>query len=196
MQASEILKTYRKELIAEIEAVQEGDFEGCIRLLLDAYRQDKQIFLAGNGGSAATANHFLCDFGKNAVRGNRRRFRVISVCDNIERITSLGNDIAYEAVFSEQLVNLMNAGDLLIVISASGSSPNILRACEYARERGARVMALAGFSGGKLKDLADAALFSAMTSYERLEDLHLMLLHLFVCYFKANQVLLDGAGAV
>ncbi|MCL2866939.1 MAG: SIS domain-containing protein, partial [Clostridia bacterium] len=98
MQAYELLKTYRKELIAEIEAVQEGDFEGCIRLLLDAYRQDKQIFLAGNGGSAATANHFLCDFGKNAVQGNRRRFRVLSVCDNIERITSLGNDIAYEAV--------------------------------------------------------------------------------------------------
>jgi len=186
-----MLRDYKKELIAEIEAIGEADFARCVDLLLDAYRQDKQIFLAGNGGSAATANHFVCDFGKNAVRGHRRRFRVLSVCDNIEKITAFGNDIAFEEIFCQQLVNLLNPGDLLIAISASGNSPDLVRACEYAKERGARVLALSGFGGGKLLDFADASIVSSMTSYERLEDLHLIVLHMFVCFFKEHQELLE-----
>jgi len=113
------------------------------------------------------------------------------VCDNIEKITALGNDIAFDEIFRQQLINLMNPGDLLIAISASGNSPNLLRACEYAKERGARVIALSGFGGGRIRGFADASIISSMTSYERLEDLHLMILHMFVCFFKAHQELLE-----
>jgi len=186
------MREYKKELIAEIEAIDEADFARCIDLLLDAYRHDKQIFLAGNGGSAATANHFVCDFGKNAVQGDRRRFRILSVCDNVEKITAFGNDIAFEEIFRQQLINLMNPGDLLIAISASGNSPDLVRACAYAKERGARVLVLSGFGGGKILDFADASIVSSMTSYERLEDLHLIVLHMFVCFFKERQELLEA----
>ena len=186
-----LLTDYKRELIEHIEGIGASDFEACIGLLLDAYRQDKQVFLMGNGGSAATANHFVCDFGKNAVQGDKRRFRVLSVCDNIEKITALGNDISFAEIFRQQLINLLNPGDLVICISASGNSPDLLSACAFAKERGARVMALTGFGGGKAAAFADAAITTSMTSYERIEDLHLIILHMFVCFFKAHQELLD-----
>ena len=185
-----LLKEYKEELIKEIKTINEADFARCTTLLLDAYLEDKQVFLAGNGGSAATANHFVCDFGKNAVQHPGRRFRVLSICDNIEKITAIGNDIAFEEIYRQQLINLMNPGDLLIVVSASGNSPDLVRACEYAKERGALVITLSGFGGGKIKDFADASIVSFMTSYERLEDLHLIVLHMLVCFFKSNQSLL------
>ena len=187
----DLLKEYKDELIAEIEAIDEKDFARCTDLLLQAYRGDKQIFLMGNGGSAATANHFVCDFGKNAVKQGRR-FRVLSVCDNVEKLTALGNDIGFEEIFRQQLINLMNPGDLLIAISASGNSPDLVRACEYAKEIGARIMTLSGFGGGKIRAFADASIASAMTSYERLEDLHLIIMHMFVCFFKEHQELLQS----
>lgn len=185
-----LLNEYKTDLIEQIQAINPENFSACIELFLEAYRKDAQIFIAGNGGSAATANHFVCDFGKNAVQGDKRRFRILSVCDNIEKITALGNDIAFEQIFRQQLINLMNPGDLLIVLSASGSSPDLVRACEYARERGGRILALSGFGGGRIADFADAAIVTPIRSYERIEDLHLIVLHMIVCFFKAHQELL------
>jgi D-sedoheptulose 7-phosphate isomerase len=153
-----MMNAYKEELIAEIEAISAADFEQCVDLLLETYRQDKQVFVMGNGGSAATANHFACDFGKNAVHGDKRRFRIISVCDNVEAITALGNDIGFEDIFRQQLINLLNPGDLLIAVSASGNSPDLVRACEYAKGRGAKIMALSGFGCGKICAFADASL--------------------------------------
>ena len=184
---NQLLKEYREELVREINAVDEAEFEKAAELLLDAYRNDRQVFVVGNGGSAGTANHFVCDFGKNAVQGERRRFRVHSLCDNVEVITALGNDIAFEEVFAYQLGNQMRPGDVMIVISASGNSPDLVRACEYARDHQGRVIALSGFGGGKICNGADVKLVTSMRSYERIEDLHLMLLHMIVCWFKANQ---------
>lgn len=167
-------------------------FSKAVEILTGAYRGDKQIFIAGNGGSAGTANHFVCDFGKNAVpQPGKRRFRIMSLSDNVEKITALGNDLAFEEIFRQQLINLMNEGDVLIVVSASGNSPNIVRACEYAREKNARIIALAGFSGGKIKDLADAALVAPLESYEQIEDIHLIMLHMLVYYFRNHGELLD-----
>lgn len=185
-----LLTEYRQDLIGQINDIKTEDFEKCIGLLLDAYHQDKQVFVVGNGGSAGTANHFVCDFGKNAVQGDRRRFRVLSLCDNIEKITALGNDIAFEEIFRQQLINLMNPGDVVIGISASGNSENLVRACAYAKERGGKVLALLGFGGGKMKDYADASIISPSKSYERVEDLHLIALHMMVCFFKDHQDLL------
>ena len=182
---------YADTICAVLRGLDPGQFQAMIGILAEAYRADRQVFIAGNGGSAGTANHFVCDFGKNAVQGKgKRRFRVLSVCDNVEKITALGNDIAFEAVFRFQLENLMRPGDVLIVVSASGNSPNIVRACEFAAELGARVIALAGFAGGKIKSLADACLVAPLTSYEQIEDVHLAILHMVVCYFKEHPELL------
>ena len=186
------LHSYSDELSRELQALDPAEFEKAVELLVDAYHNDRQVFIAGNGGSAGTANHFVCDFGKNAVQGGRRRFRILSVCDNIEKITALANDIAFEEIFRFQLGNLMRPGDVLIVISASGNSPDLVNACAYAKELGCPVIALSGFGGGKICDGASAVLKTGMRSYERIEDLHSAILHMIVCWFKENQHRLEA----
>ncbi len=187
MNTKDTLTFYETELTRAILAIDDGEMDKAVSLLLGAYREDRQIFIFGNGGSASTANHFVCDFGKNAIQGDKRRFRILSLSDNIEKITALGNDIAFAEIFREQMKNLMRSGDVAIAISASGNSPNVVNACEYARQIGGKLIVLAGFSGGKIAPMADAALVSDMQSYERIEDLHLILLHMIVCYFKEHQ---------
>lgn len=188
----EYLDQYTAALSEVMRNFDESQFSKAVDILAGAYRGDKQIFIAGNGGSAGTANHFVCDFGKNAVQQpGKRRFRIISLSDNVEKITALGNDLAFEEIFRQQLINLMNEGDVLMVVSASGNSPNIVRACEYAREKKASIIALAGFSGGKIKAFADAALVAPLESYEQIEDIHLIMLHMIVYYFKSHGELLD-----
>jgi D-sedoheptulose 7-phosphate isomerase len=106
----------------------------------------------GNGGSASTASHFACDLGKGTIIEGKPRFRVISLNDNISLITALSNDCGYEEVFREQLMNLVNTGDIVIGITGSGNSPNVLKAMEYARSRGAVTIGFIGFDGGKLRE--------------------------------------------
>jgi D-sedoheptulose 7-phosphate isomerase len=186
------LAKYRSELNECMENFDEGQFRKIIDILAEAYKQDRQVFIAGNGGSAGSANHFVCDFGKNAVdyKSGKRRFRIISVSDNIEKFSALANDISFEETFSFQLGNLMNPGDVLIMVSASGNSPNVVKACEFAKTRDARIIALAGFKGGKLKDYADAAMIADLANYEQIEDVHLIVLHMIVYYFKTHPELL------
>jgi len=187
----EFINGYADTIDAVLRGLDPDQFQAMIRILAEAYRADRQVFIAGNGGSAGTTNHFVCDLGKNAVQGKgKRRFRILSVCDNVEKITALGNDIAFEETFRFQLENLMRTGDVLIVVSASGNSPNIVRACEFAQEIESPIIALAGFDGGKVKSLADACLVAPLTSYEQIEDIHLAILHMVVCYLKEHQELL------
>ena len=178
---------YQDELIGEIRRIDGDSLERAAELLLEAYHGDRQVFVMGNGGSAGTANHFVCDFSKNAVPWDWRRPRVHSLCDNIEFITALGNDIAFDQIFSFQLGNQMREGDAMIVISASGNSQNLVNACSLAKERGAKIIALSGFGSGRICDGAAARLATDMKSYERIEDLHLILLHMMVCWFKENR---------
>lgn len=181
----EHIRTYGAELCAEIMKLDAAEFEKFLLLLKKAWQGDKQVFIVGNGGSAGTANHFVCDFGKNAVREpGKRRFRILSMCDNVEKITAFGNDVEFAEIFRQQLMNLLNPGDVIIVVSASGNSPNLVRACEYARERGASIVALAGMGGGVISGMADAKMVTEMRGYEPIEDLHLIILHMVVCYFK------------
>ncbi len=181
-----LLDAYRKELIGAIESLDTAEFAKFIDLLVGAYRSDNQVFIVGNGGSAGTANHFVCDFGKNAVPWDKRRFRIHSLCDNVEVITALGNDIVFDQIFRFQLGNQMRPGDVLIVLSASGNSPDLVEACTYAKSIGGHIVALSGFGGGKICDGADAVLTTDLRSYERIEDLHMMILHMVVCWFKEN----------
>lgn len=182
----EFLNAYCQELSDELFKLDAAEFQKAIDILVDVYKRDGQVFIAGNGGSAGTANHFVCDFSKNAIPYDQRRFRVISVCDNVEKITAYGNDFCFEEIFRFQLGNLMRPGDALIVVSASGNSPDLVRACEYAKELGCPIIALSGFGGGKICDGASAVLKTDMRSYERIEDLHSSILHMIVCWFKGN----------
>jgi D-sedoheptulose 7-phosphate isomerase len=187
------LDRYTAELALCMRNFDARQFEKAAGILTEAYKKDRQIFIAGNGGSAGTANHFVCDFGKNAVpwKSGKRRFRIISVSDNVEKISAVANDIAFEETFSFQLANLMNNGDVLIAVSASGNSPNIVKACEFAKTRDAPLIALAGFDGGKIKTMADAVLLAPLETYEQIEDIHLIFLHLIVCYFREHPEILE-----
>lgn len=190
----EFMKNYTDKVAELIDNLSPVEFQKAIEILIDTYKNDRQVFITGNGGSAGTANHFVLDFGKNAVqKKGQRRFRVISLSDNAEKITAFGNDVAFEEVFSQQLENLMNPADAMIIVTASGTSPNLIRACEYAKkQKNAKIIGLTGFTGGKVKDFADANLIVPVECYEQIEDIHLMILHMFVSYFKSHpEVLTD-----
>src|ERR1700751_3281409 len=155
-------------------------------ILFSAYQHNKQGFVVGNGGSAATASHMACDLGKNTISPNRQRFRVVSLSDNVPLVSALGNDLGYDHIFSEQLKNLIQPGDVLISITGSGNSPNILRAMAYARERAATNIALLGFDGGAALKLADEYVLVPVHDYGVVEDLHMVLNHILTEYFRAR----------
>lgn len=152
----------------------------------EAYQQRRQVFIIGNGGSAGAATHMAADLDKNILpEGHARatpRMRALSLTDNVAWITALANDLGYEHIFSEQLKNLVEPGDLVIAISGSGRSPNILQGMRAARRAGARVVALLGFDGGPARELADAHVLVCAHRYGHVEDLHMMLIHLITGY--------------
>lgn len=182
----EFIKRYLDELKRALDDLNPEEISKIIEVLKKAHENKKRIFVMGNGGSAATANHFTCDFGKNAIRDDDRRIKIISLSDNISYITAYGNDMGYEYVFVEQLKNLMEPGDIVIAISASGNSPNIIKAVEYAREKGSVVIGLTGGKGGKLKELADISVVANINTYEQIEDIHMIITHMIVYWFKSH----------
>ncbi|MCB0126802.1 MAG: SIS domain-containing protein [Caldilineaceae bacterium] len=149
-----------------------------VDVLQSARINRQQIFIIGNGGSAATASHFACDLGKNIVVPHLPRLRVQSLTDNMSFFSACANDYGYESVFAEQLANLIERGDIVIAISASGNSPNVLRAIELAQEQEAFTIGWSGYQGGKLADLANLAIVVANDCIEQIEDIHLILAHM------------------
>lgn len=154
--------------------------ERAAQTIIGAYDGKRTVFTCGNGGSATTATHMAADLGKNSAVPGKARLRVIGLSDNMSWFSALGNDLGYENVFVEQLANFLQPGDVLIAISASGNSPNVVKAAEYARENGGKVIGLVGFKGGKLKELSDVAVHIQIDDYGPVEDSHLMLDHMFV----------------
>jgi D-sedoheptulose 7-phosphate isomerase len=164
-----------------IESVPAAEIAAIIEIVRRAGRDGRRIFVCGNGGSAANAAHFVTDLGKNASEAAGKPFRVLSLADNVSWLTAIGNDYAYEDVFVRQLTNHASAGDLLIVTSVSGSSPNLVRATEFARGAGLTTIALVGGKRGRLADLADHLLVVSDTHYGRVEDAQMNILHM-ICY--------------
>lgn len=156
------------------------DIRRVITALLEARLNERQVFILGNGGSAATASHFACDLGKGTSAPNLPRFRVVALTDNVALLSAYANDFGYECVFVEQLANLLRPGDVVVGISGSGNSPNVLRALEFARSRGALTIGFTGFDGGLMRALADVCVIVPSFCMEQVEDIHLMLEHL-VC---------------
>jgi D-sedoheptulose 7-phosphate isomerase len=155
-------------------------------MLAQARREGRQIFVCGNGGSASTASHLANDLGKGASLGRDKPFRVMALTDNVPWITALANDVGYGAVFVEQLRTLAQAGDLLLAISGSGNSPNVLRAVQLAREKGMKTIGWTGMGGGKLAGMVDLPIVVKSQHMGRVEDVHVVLMHL-VCYYFMEQ---------
>ncbi len=149
-----------------------------VALLLEAWRHGRHVFVCGNGGSAATASHFVNDLNKGANVAGKRRFRAIGLIDNTPLLMAWSNDVSYEQALAEQLVNFVETGDVLVAISGSGNSPNVLRAVETAHAHGAGTLGVTGYDGGKLKPLVDVCLHVPSHCMEQVEDLHMILCHI------------------
>jgi len=151
-----------------------------------AWKDDRQIFVFGNGGSAANASHFATDLGKGASDKVGKSFRVLSLNDNVSWMTALGNDYAYDEVFVRQLRNYGKAGDLVLTMSVSGNSPNLVKALEWAKQNGLHSVALVGAKRGRLAEIAEQVIVVNDTHYGRVEDAHMGICHM-ACYAFMEQ---------
>ena len=182
----EHLRAYMSALQEAVAAVDLAAVDR-IRTACSRVRQEgRHLFLCGNGGSAATASHIANDLGKGASVGRPARFRVIALTDNVPWITALANDIDYADVFAEQLRNFAEPGDLLLAISGSGNSANVLRAVEAASELGVQTAGLTGFGGGRLAGMVDYPVVVDSHHMGRVEDVHMIVLHMICYYFMES----------
>jgi D-sedoheptulose 7-phosphate isomerase len=173
----EQIETYWRDFATIANAIPYAALTRVAETLLECQRRDGTIFVLGNGGSAATASHFACDLAKGTQMPGQRPFRVIPLTDNVPLLTAWGNDSSYERVFAEQLATLVRDGDVVVIISASGNSPNVLQAAAMARTRNAITIAWTGEGGGRLAPMSDIAVRVPLASIEQVEDAHLIIAH-------------------
>ncbi len=174
---------YKTELNRAIEGIDMEKVNEAIEWFKEARRQNRHIFVCGNGGSASTASHFACDIVKGASYNRQNRFRIMALTDSLPTMTAYSNDVSYECVFAEQLKNFAEPGDLVMAISGSGNSPNVLRAVEYANSLGCRTLALTGRDGGKLRGIAEKTINVPEPHMGRIEDVHMIVCHMIAYYF-------------
>lgn len=178
---------YKLDCVKTLEGIDAGKVQQAIEMLREAREKDRQIFVFGNGGSASTASHFVCDMVKGASWNREKRFRIMALTDSLPTITAYSNDVAYDAIFLEQLKNFARVDDVVMGISGSGNSPNVLRAMEYANSIGCKTIALTGRDGGKLAPLAQLNLHVANPHMGRIEDGHMIICHMICYYFMDTE---------
>lgn len=177
-------KAYLEGLKLSAEALPLNALSRIASVIWETYQKNRQIFVIGNGGSAATAAHFACDLAKGTITEGKKRFRVIALTDNIPVITAWSNDFGYDRVFVEQLKNLLQPGDLVIGISGSGNSRNVLSAMEYARASSANTIGICGLGGGMMPVHADECLIVDSTDMQQVEDIHLIITHIISRFLR------------
>ena len=175
---SDSVNSYLNKLDHSLHLISRQEINVFYDLILQAYEQQKQIFVMGNGGSAATASHMTCDFNKGMSYGQAQKFRMICLNDNIPTMMALTNDVGYDVVFLEQLKNLMNEGDVTIGISGSGNSENVVQAISYANQNHGITIAICGYNGGKLKKSAQHSVHIPVNDMQIVEDIHLIINHM------------------
>lgn len=181
------MSSYVEDLKGTLDSVDARALAQFASALLEARQHDRQIFILGNGGSAATASHMAVDLGKGTVEWTNpefRRFRAIGLADNTALLTALSNDLSYEDVFVEQLKALLNPRDVVVAITASGNSPNVLKALAFARERGALTIGVLGFGGGGAAGLVDIPVMVASRNYGIAEDFQIVVQHILTQYLR------------
>jgi D-sedoheptulose 7-phosphate isomerase len=173
----EDLNTYLLQVAQTLSQLPRQPLDQIAGAIWETYERDGTILICGNGGSAASASHFACDMAKLTISADSRRVRALALTDNIALMTAWSNDQAYADVFVEQLISIYRPGDLLFTISGSGNSPNVLRAVEWANDRGAPTIGLTGFDGGKLARLARLGLHVDNHVMPQVEDIHMAICH-------------------
>jgi D-sedoheptulose 7-phosphate isomerase len=177
MSGTNHFKNYFDTIRETLSRIDVSQLESVTQSIVDCYNRNGFIYIFGNGGSSATASHVAGDYVKGVSYGMEKRLRVICLSDNTPGLMAISNDISYDAIFEEQLKNFLRPGDLVIGISGSGNSENVLRALNYAKGKGVETIALVGFSGGKAKQLADKCIHIPVNDMEMTEDLHLLCFH-------------------
>ncbi|MBP1684190.1 MAG: sugar isomerase [Deltaproteobacteria bacterium] len=177
-------QAYRERSVEILAGISVEAVTELIEILAAALKDGRQVFICGNGGSAATASHFAAGLGKDGSAGRDKKFRVLSLTDNLPWITSLANDHDYSQIFVEQLKNFGQSGDVLIAFSGSGNSGNILRAIEWAHANGLLTVGITGRTGGRLGQLVRHAIFVDSTHMGHIEEAHFLLQHLVSYYFE------------
>lgn len=179
---------YLNQLKDLLDVFPHDRFKEIADALMSAYNGEKQIFIMGNGGSGATASHFACDINKGSCFELKKKFKVICLNDNVPTILAYANDLSYNKVFIEQLKNFLKEGDVVIGISGSGNSENVIQAVSYAKENNAKTIGLTGFDGGKLAQIADIPLVASINDMQKVEDVHMIVVHMLMQYLdKALQ---------
>lgn len=172
-----IINSYLGTLSNTIANLNASEIETVAGLLRQARDSGRQIFIFGNGGSASTASHFACDMNKGASASGAKRFKVICLNDSIPTMLAYSNDVGFEHVFKEQLENFCNKGDLVVAISGSGNSRNVISAIALARERGCITVGITGYNGGKLREVADYSVNANVDDMQLSEDIHMIWVH-------------------
>ena len=180
-----LIKSYFDREIEVIKRLNIDDINAAVQAIWAAYEREATIYIFGNGGSAATASHFVCDFNKGISENKKKKFNFVCLNDNYPMMMAVANDLSYDEVFRYPLVGKLKQTDLVIGISGSGNSKNVIRAVEYAKEIGAPVVGITGYQGGKLKELADYHMDVMEDDMQISEDLHMVFDHMM--YFVLNQ---------
>jgi phosphoheptose isomerase len=191
--ASSYWRAYATEMEKAAASIDAAQLDAAARILADAYQRGARVLACGNGGSASIANHFQCDHLKGVGTGTDLEPKVISLSTNVELLTAVANDIGYEEVFRYQLEAQSNPGDVLVAISSSGRSPNIVRTLTWAREHDRRTIALTGFDGGEARTTAEVAVHVDSTNYGIVEDLHQAVMHALAQYVRQSRM---NAGTI
>jgi len=174
------IDTYFDKLVSTIQNLDKNEIEKSAEVLLEAYHNKKQIFICGNGGSASTASHFAADINKAVSYGLEKRFKIIPLTDNLSTITAYTNDVGYDVVFLEQMKNFFQEGDVIIGISGSGNSQNVLNAVEFVNANGGISIGWTGFTGGKLKEISTYSVNANIEDMQVSEDVHMVFTHLMM----------------
>lgn len=177
---SNLAPAYLEQLKATLDAFPLEQYDAVLAAFLKAHAEGANLFLMGNGGSAATASHMACDLNKGVSFGLARRFKVLCLNDNIPTMMAYANDLSYQDVFAQQLANFVQPGDVVLGISGSGNSENVLRAVALGKQAGALTIGLTGYDGGKLHAQADIGLNIAVNDMQIAEDLHLVIGHMLM----------------
>jgi D-sedoheptulose 7-phosphate isomerase len=197
----DIARKYLDELKETIDLVDLEDVQKVASVLLKAYRNNRRVFILGNGGAASTASHMACDLGKGTLKNvynpEEKRFQVISLTDNVATMTAYANDLSFDDMFVQQLHNLVAKDDVVIGISGSGNTPNIIKALMYAKSQGATTVGFLGFkSGGKARDLVDYDITIQSSNYGVIEDLQLALDHILTTCLSYMKEHVDNLSQV
>lgn len=190
---SDFLSDYYRRFAETLLSFDKGPLSDVLAVFDRVIAAGATVWVAGNGGSASISDHTVCDSSKGTHVDGQPPFRTVSLTSNVAMLTALGNDISYDDVFSEQLKYYLKPGDAVLLVSSSGNSPNVVKACEYANAAGAETIAFVGFKGGRLKETAKTVVHIEIENYGIVEDTHQSLIHALTQYMKARNLAASGA---